>query len=96
MTGAVPVITLAGDIRFAFRQMRKSPGLATAIILCLGLGIGANTAIFDISRAMLVPRSEIRDPERIVRIYARWQSEEQFADYSSFSWPDYLDIRDRT
>jgi predicted permease len=90
------VNALAGDIRFAFRQMRKSPGLAIAIILCLGLGIGANTAIFDISRGMLVPHSEIHDPERIVRIYTRWQSEEQFADYSSFSWPDYLDVRDRT
>ncbi len=86
---------LAGDIRFAFRQMRKSPGFAVAIVLCLGLGIGANTAIFDISRGMLAPHSEISDPERIVRIYTRWQSEEQFADYSSFSWPDYLDVRDQ-
>ena len=87
---------LAGDIRFAFRQIRKSPGLAIAIILCLGLGIGANTAIFDISRGMLAPSSEIRDSEQIVRIYTRWQSEEQFADYSSFSWPDFIDVRDRT
>ncbi len=68
------VSALAGDIRFAFRQIRKSPGFAVAIILCLGLGIGANTAIFDISRTMLVPKSEIRDPKRIVRIYTRWQS----------------------
>ncbi len=84
------------DIRFALRQIRKNPGYAVAIVLCLGLGIGANTAIFDISRGMLAPPSEIRDPERIVRIYTRWESEDQFADYSSFSWLDYVDVRDQT
>ncbi|MFC1499428.1 ABC transporter permease [Candidatus Zixiibacteriota bacterium] len=93
--GVVPVNALARDIRLAFRQMRKSPGFAIAIILCLGLGIGANIAIFDVSRAMLVPPSEISDPDRIVRIYTRWQSEEQFANYSSFSWLDYVDVRDQ-
>jgi len=89
------VNALARDIRYALRQIRKNPLFALAIVLCLGLGIGANTAIFDISRGMLVPPTEISDPERIVRIYTRWQSDEQFADYSSFSWLDYVDVRDQ-
>jgi predicted permease len=60
-------------------------------VLCIGIGIAANTAVFDISSSTLYPDTPIQDRDRIVRIYTEWATGEQF---SSFSWPDYMDVRD--
>jgi len=54
------------DLRFAFRQLRKTPGLTLTIILTLALGIGATTAIFSLIEGILLRPLPFRDPDRLV------------------------------
>ena len=57
------------DLRYAFRQLRRSPGLAAAIVGTLTLGVGATTAIFVLVHATLLRSLPYPDADRIVRIH---------------------------
>jgi putative ABC transport system permease protein len=59
------------DFKFAFRQLRKSPGFTLTAILTLALGIGANTAIFTVVHAVLVAPLPYRDSNRIIAVQSR-------------------------
>jgi hypothetical protein len=56
---------LVADIRYAFRQLRKSPGFAATTILMLALGIGANTAILTLLHALLLQSLPVSKPEQL-------------------------------
>src|SRR5215471_17517819 len=63
------------DIRFALRQMRRNPGLTAVAILSLGLGVGWNTAIFSIVKAMLLAPLPYPEGDRLVMVWEdvpRW------------------------
>src|SRR5215471_11061717 len=57
------------DLRHGFRTIRKSPLFALAAVLCLGVGIGANTAVFTIINTLLLHPLPASDPSRLVMLY---------------------------
>src|SRR5215211_4213733 len=60
------------DVRYAFRGLRRSPGFTAAVVVTLGLGIGANAAMFNvIDQLMLRPFPYLREPARVQRVYLR-------------------------
>ena len=56
------------DVRYVFRQIRKSPGFAAVVILVLGLAIGANATVFSVLNAVLLRPLEFRNADRLVQI----------------------------
>ena len=60
---------LPADVRYAWRVFRRTPSFAIAVVAVLGLGIGANTAIFSIVNAVLLRPVPYEEPEQIVRVF---------------------------
>jgi putative ABC transport system permease protein len=80
--------TLWQDTRFGLRMLARSPGFTVLVVLMLGLGIGANTAIFTMTHAVLMSPLPFEQPERLVQVQNQWKKSG-----SGFvvSGPEYLD-----
>lgn len=65
--------TVLQDIRYALRQLRKSPGFAAVAVITLALGIGANTAIFTLVQGILLRSLPVADASRLYRIGDKYQ-----------------------
>jgi predicted permease len=90
---------LIRDIRYALRQLRKSPGFTLTVVITLALGIGANTAIFTLVHAILLSSLPVSDPSRLYRIgekndccyYNNFQNDN--GEFDLFSWDLFLHLK---
>jgi predicted permease len=86
--------SLVQDIRFGLRMLRKNPVVTLAVVITLGLGLGANTAIFSILNGFLLKPLPVSHPEQIAALAVDQQDTPLGA--IGLSYPEFLDFRDQT
>lgn len=85
-------MNMSQDLRYAVRQVRKSPGFAAVAILTLTLGIGANIAIFTVIDAVVLQPLPFREPNQLVWLNGKMPQ----TDEAGVSPADFLDYRAAT
>jgi putative ABC transport system permease protein len=85
--GINPVDGVIQDVRYGARMLGRNPGFTAVAVLSLGLGIGANSAIFTVINSVLLSPLPYTEPERLVLM---WERTPQFS-HMMVSYPDYLD-----
>jgi predicted permease len=90
---AVVLGSVWDDTRYAFRQLRKSPGFATTTVLTLAIGIGANLAIFQLLYGVLFAHLPVKQPAELYSLHA---VQSPFDAEWFFSFPAYRRLRQAT
>ena len=93
-------LNTAQDVRYALRQLRKSPGFALTVIITLALGIGANTAVFTLFDQALLRMLPVERPTELVRFEWSGAFSGSMSSFGGdgtnyFSYPMYKDLRDQ-
>ena len=84
---------LGADVRYAFRTLRRSPGLTTAAVITLALGVGANTAIFSVVNAVILRPLPFPDSGRLMMLSE--ENPEKGWHHNVAAPANYLDWRER-
>ena len=89
-----PLETMARDVRYALRMMRKNRGFSTVAVLSLAIGIGANCAVFSFADALLLRPLPVPRAGEVMTVGSR-MSVEGFSRLGA-SYRDYIDVSDRS
>lgn len=85
---------LQQDVTYALRGVRRNPGFSLAIVATLGLGIGANAAMFGVlDRLMFRPYANLKDPGTAHLVYLQYEYRDQQVTETSTEYTTYLDLR---
>ena len=82
--------SIVADVRFAVRQLYKSPGFTTTAVLTLALGIGVNATMFSLISAFLLPRLPGHDPQNVIVVSSVNPNQSFHPDVYAVSVPNYL------
>ncbi|MGH9613217.1 MAG: ABC transporter permease, partial [Bryobacteraceae bacterium] len=85
---------LFADLRFSLRTLAKSPVFALVAVLSLGLGIGANTAIFSLVNQVILRLLPVKDPQQLVLLNGKGNHYGSNWGGNALSYPMYTDLRD--
>lgn len=88
--------TIRQDLGYALRTLRRSPGFTAVVVLTLGLGIGANTAIFSVMDQVLLRVLPVKNPEELVLLDGPGPFQGRTFNDNTFSYPTYRDLRDQS
>jgi hypothetical protein len=84
----LPIVdSLARDVRYGLRMLRRHPGFTVVAVLTMALGIGANTAIFSVVNAVLLHSFPYKDPNKLVLLAEKRREMSLLA----LSYPDFVD-----
>jgi len=83
---------LRADVRYALRNLRRSPGFTAVAVIALAVGIGANSAVFTIVNGVLLRALPYKDPDQLVAIFEKVPGAP--VDKFDFSAPDFEIVRD--
>src|SRR5690349_16901995 len=86
--GLVFIENLLGDVRFAGRMLRKSPGFTAVAVVTLAMAIGANAVVFGVMDALILRPLNVPQPDSLY-------GTEYGVDTGFQSYPNYIDLRDR-
>lgn len=84
--------TLARDVRYGLRSLRRHPAFTAMAVVSLAIGIGSIATIFGLGRAVLFPQSRLNDPDALVNIYET----ESGRGFNPMSYPNIEDLRKGT
>lgn len=90
--------TFRQDLKYAARTLAHSPGFAAAALISLGLGIGANTAIFTLTNAVFLHSLPVKDPSQVLELFTVDHATRTAAPNltrTPMSYPNFVDFREQ-
>src|SRR5687767_3182386 len=81
--------TLQRDLRYSLRSITRNPGFTAVVLITLGLGIGANTAVFSVVKGVLLEPLPYKDSSQLVQLYEKRPAQGRVRNVVSA--PDFAD-----